>query len=177
MNPDPFSFRVVANDVPREGRRYHIEADAEERRRLADALGIPEVAALEADLEVRPVGGQSLAVRGALKASVVQNCVVTLEPFSQEVAEAIDLTLMRAEAGPPGLRGGEVLIDAFEPDGPDLFHHGRIDLGIIVAEHLALGLDPYPRAPGIDFSGHLEDDSAADPSPFATLARLNKTNE
>lgn len=176
MNPDPFSFRIVANDVPREGRRYHIVADEEQRRRLADAIGIPQIAALAADLEVRPIGGQSLTVRGALKASVVQNCVVTLEPFGQEVAEPIDLTLMRVEAGPPGQHAKEVLIDPSEPDGPDLFHAGRIDLGIIVAEHLALGLDPYPRAPGVDFSGHLEDDPATDLSPFAMLAKLNKTD-
>jgi hypothetical protein len=110
-------------------------------------------------------------VRGRLSASVVQTDVVTLEPVRQEVTEDIDLTLLRADATWPGLKPGE-LVDASEPDGPDLYHNGRIDLGVIAAEHLALGLNPYPRAPGIEFPGHVEDDPVEDPSPFAALAKL-----
>jgi uncharacterized metal-binding protein YceD (DUF177 family) len=171
MNSEPFSFSVVANDIPAEGRRYRLQADAEELRRLAESLDIPEVGTLTADLDVRPVAGQSVVIRGTLNASVVQTDVVTLEPVHQQVAEEVDLTLVKADATWPGLKPGE-LVDATEPDGPDLYHNGRIDLGVIVAEHLALGLDPYPRAPGVDFPGYVEDDPTADPSPFAALAKL-----
>ena len=171
MNSEPFSFSVVANDIPAEGRRFHLQADPEERSRLAEALGIPEVASLSADMELRPIAGQSFAVRGTLSASVVQTDVVTLDPVKQQVTEEVDLTLVKADATWPGLKPGE-LVDSSEPDGPDLYHNGRIDLGVIVAEHLALGLDPYPRAPGVAFPGYVEDDPAADPSPFAALAKL-----
>ena len=60
---------------------------------------------------------------------------------------------------------------------PDVYRDGRIDLGAIVAEHLALGLDPYPRSPGVAFDGHIEDDPAADPSPFAALAALKSDKD
>ena len=43
-----------------------------------------------------------------------------------------------------------------ETDEPDFYRNSRIDLGGIVAEHVALGLDPYPRAPGVEFAGHVE---------------------
>ncbi len=173
MTREPFSFSVVVNDIPAEGRRFQIQADSEERGRLAEALGIPEVATLSADLDVRPVAGQSMAVRGTITASVVQTDVVTLDPVEQQVSEQVEVTLVKADANWPGLKPGE-LVDASEPDGPDLYHNGRIDLGVIAAEHLALGLDPYPRAPGVAFPGHVEDDPAADPSPFAALAKLGR---
>ena len=38
----------------------------------------------------------------------------------------------------------------YEP--PDEIVNGQIDLGALTAEFLALGLDPYPRKPGVDFS-------------------------
>ena len=43
---------------------------------------------------------------------------------------------------------------------------------VLVAETLALDLDPYPRKPGEAFPGHVEDDGAEAkaPSPFAVLA-------
>ena len=50
-----------------------------------------------------------------------------------------------------------MLVDAEAEGGPSIYQNGRIDLGAIVAEHLALGLDPYPRTPGVDFPGHIED--------------------
>ncbi len=47
--------------------------------------------------------------------------------------------------------------------------NGRIDFGALTAEFLALGLDPYPRKPGVAF----EPVSAGEePLPFADLAAL-----
>jgi hypothetical protein len=56
----------------------------------------------------------------------------------------------------------------YEP--PDEIVNGQVDLGALTAEFLALGLDPYPRKPGVDFN--FEDGSAKPDSPFAALGRL-----
>jgi uncharacterized metal-binding protein YceD (DUF177 family) len=172
MSDNPFSYTVVANDIPAKGRQYRFEMDEAQRRAVAETLGVPEVQAFVGDFEVRPLRGHSYSVRGKVEATVVQTCVVTLDPFPQEVAEEVDVTLMRAEDLDPASRGKEALVDAVETEGPEVFHRGRIDLGVIATEHLALGLDPYPRAPGADFGGHIEDDSEVRPSPFAGLADL-----
>ena len=177
MKAEPFSFSVPIRDIPREGRHFRLEADEEQRGGLAAALGIPGIDELRAELHVRPALGGAFRVRGAMNATVVQTDVVSLDPIRQEVAEEIDVTLMQAEDAAPGRRPDKDLVDAAEVDGPDLFHHGRIDLGVIVREHLALGLDPYPKAPGSDFPGHIEDDPSADPSPFAALAALKTRGE
>ena len=54
---------------------------------------------------------------------------------------------------------------------------GEIDLGAIAVEHLALGLDPYPRARGRRVPGHIEDEAGPADSPFAALERLKRDPE
>ena len=58
-----------------------------------------------------------------------------------------------------------------EEDPPDPIVDGKVDLGALAAEFLALALDPYPRKPGAEFAAP----EVAEPdSPFAELARLAK---
>ena len=174
MKSQPFSHAVLARDIPPGGKRFRVQADEEERARLAAALDILEVTALSGDLEIHPVATQAFRVCGRLEARVVQTDVVTLDPVAQAVAEDVDVTLMPAEQQGRGPDRGEVFVDVAEEDGPDLFHNGRIDLGVLLTEHLALGLDPYPRAAETQFPGHVESDPTADPSPFAALAKIRK---
>ena len=173
MTAGTLSYSIVVRDIPVAGRHYSIEADEQDRRSLADTLGIPQIKTLAAEVELRPVGAQAISVRGILTAEVVQIDVVTLDPITQQVRETIDVTLMPAENAPRS-KAAELLVDVEEADGPDLYHNGRIDLGVIAAEHLALGLDPYPRAPDTAFGGYVEDDPASTPSPFAALAGFKK---
>ena len=49
---------------------------------------------------------------------------------------------------------------------------GKIDLGALAAEYFALGLDLYPRKPGVAFTPP-EPQEGAD-SPFAALDELKK---
>ena len=167
-----FTYSVVANDIPAAGRSFRIEVGEAERRELAAALGIPAVEEMTADITVRPLGRRTYRVRGEVRAVVVQTDVVTLEPVLQDVAETVDVTLMPAEGRGSTARPGPELVDPGEPDERELYHGGRIDLGVIVGEHVALGLDPYPRAAGVEFEGHIEHDSSDQRSPFAKLARL-----
>jgi len=170
MSGPGFSHVVRVERLPPHGKHFRIETSESERKVIAEALGIVAVDALAAELDVRPLA-IGVGIRGTLDASVVQTDVVTLEPVHQEVSEEIDVTLTPAEG--VGVRNRRFAED--EPEAErDVFRDGQIDLGAIAVEHLALGLDPYPRAPGVEFSGHIEDDSAEDPSPFAALERLKR---
>jgi uncharacterized metal-binding protein YceD (DUF177 family) len=174
MSDQPFSFAVSVNQIPTGGRNFHVEADDEQRRVIATALEIAEALALTAELDVRPVGADAFSVRGTLNATVVQTDVVTLEPIRQELAEKIDLTLVPALAAsaPKKKRASDAEQGDDKADERDVYSGGRIDLGAIVYEHLALGLDPYPRSPGVEFPGHVEDREDSADSPFAALAAL-----
>jgi hypothetical protein len=173
MSPEPFSYSIAAESVPATGRLFHLEADDHARRRLGEALGV-NVLALAADIEARPLGGGSVGLRGRLAAAVNQTDVVTLEPLRQEIAEEIDVTLKPAERSARKRDRALLLGDPHESDDADLYYDGRIDLGALVSELLALALDPYPRAPGVEFEPHLEDVPTEDESPFAALRELKR---
>jgi hypothetical protein len=111
-------------------------------------------------------------VRGAFEADVVQACVVTLEPVRSRLNEAFMVTF--GEARP--VLGGEVIVGLDEEDPAEEMTDGWIDLGEVVAQQLAVALDPYPRAPGAD--DRFEASDAERPAagggntPFTVLAGL-----
>lgn len=172
MTRIPFSHTVLARDIGPEGRIEHVTADAEERAALAESVGIPDVKSVTAELTIRPARGGAFQIRGAVDADVVQTDVVTLDPVEQHLHEEIDVTLLPAES--VGKPGEVVLVDPLAEEAPEVFHRGRIELGAIVAEHVALGLDPYPRSPGVEFEPHVEDDTSDRVSPFAKLKQLKE---
>lgn len=169
MTALPLSRPVDVRRLARDGDVVTIDADEAERAGLAQDLGIPAVERLHAELTVTPARGGA-RVRGHVSATVVQTCVVSLEPFPSEIAEDIDLRFKRQAAPAPG---AEIDLDASGPDGPEPLEGDTIDVGALVAEHLALGLDPYPRKPGAAFEDIVDGpDEPVKQSPFAGLAGL-----
>jgi hypothetical protein len=153
-----------------------VEADAAERDRLASFLGIPAVHEMRAEMVVRPWRSIGVRVEGRVVAVLDQACVVTLEPVRQVIDEPIAVAMM---PGRPDEGTGAVDIDPLGPDDPEVFDGRTVDLGAIAVEHVALGLDPYPRAPGASFDPGLTADAASgdeEPaaSPFASLEDLKR---
>ncbi|MBU8540248.1 YceD family protein [Falsiroseomonas tokyonensis] len=160
-----------------EPRRLELRARPEEGSALAARFGIPAVPRLEAQLTLVPGTDGTTRLQGRLQADVVQECVVTLEPVAQRVDVPIDLLLL--PEGTPATDDDPESPDEIETSG------GVVDLGEVVAEQLALALDPYPRAPDAAIPPELEGDAlepAPDmddtpperPNPFAALARLKR---
>ena len=85
------------------------------------------------------------------------------------VSEPVDLMFSEhaAETAP------DDVVRMGERDPPEPIENGRIDLGAVTAEFLALGLDPYPRKPGVAFESGPGRDPAD--SPFAALAKMKKS--
>jgi uncharacterized metal-binding protein YceD (DUF177 family) len=172
----PFSrpFRVDA--LPAEGQSQTIEAGPEERAALAALNRLPAIASLTATFAARRGGRGGVHVTGDVHAEVTQVCVVSLEPFPATVDEPVDVRFASAEAAEDAARrvkeDDAALVELGGEDPPDPIVDGRIDLGALAAEFLALGLDPYPRKPGVAFTP-LEPQHGAD-SPFAALGKLAK---
>jgi uncharacterized metal-binding protein YceD (DUF177 family) len=159
LDPE-FSRPLPLGLVGPDGRREVLEANEAERAALARRLGIPAVERLRAELLLRPETDGAVRAEGRLDAAVVQTCVVTLEPVAQRVEEAVALRLLPA--------GREPRDEADEPD--EIATQGGVaDLGEVVAEQLALALDPYPRAPGAVLPAEASDLSS---HPMAALAKL-----
>ena len=172
----PFSRHVDVRSLPAAGLDREVEADAAERAALAREFDVPAIARLSGAYRIRPASRGQVVVRGAARARLTRLCVVTLEPFETDIEEPVDVVFAPDSARPA--RGhvttGRVpdeetdLAALAAPDPPDPIVDGRIDLGALTAEFVALGLDPYPRKPGVEFAGG--DDAAAPESPFAALA-------
>lgn len=133
-----------------------ITATSQECAALAQRFGLVEIAHLSARLHLRRAGDDGrIRVHGELTAQVVQTCVVTLEPVAAAVHEEFStLFAPEIESDAARLAVGRAIDIVFSCDGevdddPEPLEEGGIDLGELVAQHLSLALDPYPRAPGV----------------------------
>ena len=172
--PAPWQVAVAAEDVAETGQHFDLVADNDVRAAMARVMGLRDLPRLKANFDVALHGVDGLHVSGRVSATVGQNCVVTLEPLTNEVEEDIDLLF----APPPPVErktGEEATEESSERpqrswNGPEPLIGGVVDLGALATEFLILGLDPYPRKPGAVFE--LPQDVKPDPGPFAALAGL-----
>lgn len=161
---------VRLDEVPADGREFVIEADAGAREavaREASLIGLPR---LQARFDLQRRGDDALHVRGQVSATVEQTCGVTLEPLRNEVNEAVDLVFSahvedrRDEANENELH-----------EGPEPLVNGAVDLGALAIEFLIIGVDPFPRKPGVEFASRVTEDAGSS-NPFAVLAGLKDGN-
>lgn len=129
---------------------FTIEADAAECTALAERFDLKGLGPLRAELRFTPDRNGLLRLEGRLMGEVVQVCVVTLTDVTSSIDERFSLRF--SLEGPSQFDRGEISISIDEEDPPDPLVAETIDLGEVVAEQLALALDPYPRVPGATFS-------------------------
>jgi len=173
----PFTYMVKVGHISHNPLEVHLEADERERAALAKLWGVVGVEELQADLKIRRWKKDGVKVFGDIKGRLTQTCVVSLEPIESEIFETIDQIFV--PEGSPLARiaandQNEMIIDPDGPDLPETFVGDAIDIGVIVSEFAAMGIDPYPRKPGVAFAAGIEqpDDKQQKPSPFAVLKNL-----
>ena len=148
----PVSFVINVARLPQRGMPVHIDADEEQRFALAEIHGLEQVDSFVADLLVTTWKRNGVKVKGNVEATIVQNCVVTLEPVRNQVNEEIDTVYLPEDSklGREGFgMGGEIVLDAEGPDSPEVFSGDTIDVGALAEEFFGLGIDPYPRKQGV----------------------------
>lgn len=170
-----FSRIFKLDDLPPKGRTVKLDPDEGERAAVAKRLGLVALNRLEGDLKLQPEMGRQISLRGPIRAEIIQTCVVTGVPLTNEVT--FDLDLVFAEDADP-LAGldmtDEDLMTDPEIDEPEPIVDGKIDAAEAAVEELALNIPPYPRAPGAVFTGlDTDEDGANEPeNPFAILSSL-----
>lgn len=167
-----FAHRLPLNQV-RDGERIDLSADEDERRRIAERLGLRSLDRLDAHVTLDRKG-EIVRARGRLKAVLRQSCVVTDEPVDAHADEPFDIYFLPE----PSSESPDEEIELHESDCDVVFHDGSaIDLAQAIADTLALTLDPYPRSPGAEATlkeaGVLTE---AEAGPFAALAKLKRSD-
>jgi hypothetical protein len=170
----PFSRVTRVDALPPEGQTVTIEASPAEREALASFLELPAIAVLTATLRLEPQGRGGARVAGSVHGECTQTCVVSLEPISAAVDEAVGVRFAPRTAADSGSHGPREArtVSLEDEDEPDPVIDGKIDVGALVAEFFALGLDPYPRKPGAVFEQGVTSGPAE--SPFAALSQRDK---
>ena len=168
---DSFAHALRLDQI-RDGARLEINADEEEKRRIAKRLALVSLHSLAAYAALSRQAGDIVRAQGRLQAKLDQSCVVTGEPVPAHVDEPFDLLFMPE----PEAHSSDEEIELGSTDCDVVFHDGAaIDLGGAIADTLALCLDPYPRSAGADAAlkeaGVMTEEQA---SPFAVLAQLKR---
>lgn len=155
------------------------EADEAACATLAERFGLIELSEFRAEARLRRRKDTGwIELKGTLTATVVQECVVTLEPVTNHVDGEIDELF---EDGPGEERHGKDRVEVdLDPvaDDPEPLEGDVLDVGEIIAQVLSLSIDPYPRAPGVpqvgvaDGAGGSSQQGTGAASPFASLALL-----
>ncbi|MEX0284527.1 MAG: DUF177 domain-containing protein [Paracoccaceae bacterium] len=151
---------------------FDLTLDETERAALAKALDLIALKKLRFQGEVVAEGRNDWTLTGMLGATVVQPCVVTLDPVTTRIDTRIDRRYVKGFTYPDEAEAEMPEDDTTEP------LTAEIDLDSVLAEALALHLPPYPRADGVDLGEAVFAEPGTTPMkdedtrPFAGLAGL-----
>lgn len=173
-NGQPLPWTVRVDDAERRQLTGHMTATPGQRAAIAKLAGLRSVERLAFDYEIRALGKRRFRLDGKVQAEAVRTCVITLASVTEEVAEPVQVEYWPedtiAEGEPPRIHGVE------EDDPREPIVGGRLDIGRVAYETFVAALDPYPRAPGAQFSWTERPEAQEQKiSPFAALRKLKSS--
>ncbi|MDE2462714.1 MAG: hypothetical protein KGO02_03225 [Alphaproteobacteria bacterium] len=173
--PLPLSRPYDLSDLGAAGAEIRISASGEELGRLAAWLEVPEVRDFTAQVRLHRRAADRFRYEAELEALVIQSCVVTLAPvprtYRHVVRRVLEVRGGNRRRAADTDKSGTVTLALDEDDTHEELSSYRYDLALPLLEELSLGLDPYPRADGVEFTLPAGLDAPKD-SPFAALAKL-----
>lgn len=164
-----FSRLVAAEKIGRDGLVLELKADADERAALARRFGLEALDNFEGRARLVALGNGQIRLEVTFDADVLQSCVITLEPVASHISDRFEIVYAPITEGE---NEREVFVDVTSEEPPEPLLEGRIDIGEMMAQHLAMLIDPYPRlpdAPEGSWRTNEEDGAAAAARPFEKL--------
>ena len=149
----------------------------EARAALAAELGAVSVRKLRFEGILKPRGKAGWRLEATLGATVVQSCIVTLDPVTTRIDVDVVRNFVPEDQFEEPEPGSEVEVpeaDTTEPLGDE------IDLQAVMTEALSLAMPTYPRKPGVDLGAAQFTEEGVTPlqdedtKPFAGLAALRE---
>lgn len=180
-HPDQTTSHIrVADMNDRTGRSFTLSPNQDALAALAKDLDLLALKKLRFTGELRPDGRRGWKLTGQIGATVVQSCVVSLDPVTTRIEEQVlrrytpDMDALQARSEPESDGEGAQIPqdDSIEP------LPAVIDLTDVMSEALALSLPLYPRAEGVELGEAVYAEIGTTPlrdedvKPFAGLAGL-----
>lgn len=173
LKPGEFRVRDLSTRHPT---AFDLVPDAAARAAIGDALKLSALRKLRFQGEVSPAGAQGWRLTGTLGATVVQPCVVTLDPVITRIDERVERVYMPAELLEIEVEAGS------ETEMPE--DTSVEALGAVISAHdamiesLSLAVPQYPRAQDAALGEAVFAEDGVTPltdedtKPFAGLAAL-----
>ena len=176
--PERPSHLLRVADLPtRKATEFSFDYEETARTRVAETLGILAVKKLRFTGKIEASGGTDWHLRAELGATVVQPCVVTLDPVTTRIDEPVE---RRYLAHMPEIEGSEVeMADDETIDEIPV----EIDLEALMLEALSLSLPQFPRKNDAELGTAVFTEAGKDPmtdddaKPFAGLGALKSALE
>jgi hypothetical protein len=154
----PFSHLYNLNRLGQAGDEVEFAAGDAEREALARFAGVVRVDGFAARIALKKLSPNRFRAEFGLQADIVPAHVALT--FGRELHFA-----------PASRRTGEGAVEVpLEDDLPEEIDSLHYDLAAPLIEEFTLALDPYPRAPGVEFQPPKGEGAAE--SPFAVLKGL-----
>ncbi len=171
-----FARVMTVQEAQRQRSPLAYSASEAERVAIARHFGWTTLTRLDATLTFTGAG-TDIGIEGRLQAQLTQPCVVTMQPVRERVETGFALRLVPADRidGDDEDEERELDADALDTIG---YRHGQFDLGAIIAETLALSVNPWPRLDNADaWLAQHDGRSPNDLGPFAALAALRRDDD
>ena len=147
---------IDTRTITEDGTDIHFTATPAERKTLAERFDVPEVIALE--VEGRLYRDDLITFSGEMHTITKRECVVTLQPFTEDRAIPVHLLFGDKDDESP-----EVDILPIE--------RGKINLFEVFSEEFGLTLNPFPKSTE-QFYEYRDTTDEPEENPFAVLKKL-----
>ena len=166
-----FSYPLKIDELGQGEQHYKLTANEAQLGELGIILQIPAVNKFQADLLVNfQKRSGKLTVSGKVEANLRLTSVISLEEFDREYqtqfSQTYDTTATYEE-----IREQD---EDISMDIPDVVYDGKIDLGDICIEQIALIMEDNPRQAGEEFTPIISAAEETPNNPFSVLAKLKK---
>lgn len=167
--PDNTHRIRVADLATSQETSFAVTPDAAACQKLASELNVLALRKVRLAGSLRPVGECDWLLEATLGATFVQPCVITLDPVTTRIDEAVQRSFLAVL--PPDAEGESEMP---EDDGQEALAE-FIDLWALMVEALALSVPDYPRVAGAEIGSLEAAAPGAEPvrnAPFAALSEL-----
>lgn len=171
------SLSLVAAEIDRDAKSYELTATANQLADLSERFDLVALNSLVATVSISRKGhDEGILIEGQVKADLIQRCIASLADVPEVVDVPFSLLLVDPETA-DRMDADESYLDAEQPEY-DALEGDTVEVGEVVAQTVAISMNPYPRAEGIELStGNKQGVSFNEPelekkNPFAVLGKL-----
>lgn len=171
------SLSLAAAEIDREAKSFELAATAEQLAEVTERFDLVAIKTMTATVSISSKGPEEgILIEGKVRSELVQRCITSLADVPEVVDVPFSLLLVDPETA-DRMDADESYLDAEQPEY-DALEGDTVDIGEIIAQTVAISMNPYPRAEGAELAGvtkagiSFNEPELEKKNPFAALGKL-----